>query len=89
MMPAGIAAFEQRSRRRSAIYAYEQRASAKLAPAEMKLFKANPVAWKFITEVAPWYRQKALYRITSARKPETRKRRLVHIIAISSKRQML
>jgi uncharacterized protein YdeI (YjbR/CyaY-like superfamily) len=87
MMPAGIAAFERRSRKRSAIYAYEQRATAKLAPAEIRTFKANAAAWKFFSEVAPWYRHRVLYWITSARKPETRKSRLARLIALSAQHQ--
>ncbi len=89
MMPAGLAAYQRRSRNRSAIYAYEQRATARLAPAETRLFKANPAAWKFFTVVAPSYRHKALYWITSARKLETRESRLARLIALSARRQTL
>jgi uncharacterized protein YdeI (YjbR/CyaY-like superfamily) len=84
MQPAGIAAFERRSADRSAIYAYEQRASAKLAPAELRLFKAQPGAWEFFDALAPSYRQKALYWVTSAAKPETRKTRLERLIKMAA-----
>jgi uncharacterized protein YdeI (YjbR/CyaY-like superfamily) len=84
MMPAGLAAYERRSHDRSSIYAYEQRATAKLAPPETRAFKAIPDAWKFFSKVAPSYRHKVLYWITSARKPETRKSRLARLIAISA-----
>jgi uncharacterized protein YdeI (YjbR/CyaY-like superfamily) len=85
MQPAGLAAFERRSADRSKIYAYEQRASAKLDAAELRLFRAKPAAWKFFEGLAPSYRHKALYWITSARKPETRKSRLDRIIAMAAR----
>ena len=83
MSAAGLAAFARRSKDRSAIYAYEQRASAKLTPAETRIFKANSQAWAYFSKLAPSYRQKALYWITSSRKPETRQSRLARIIAAS------
>jgi uncharacterized protein YdeI (YjbR/CyaY-like superfamily) len=81
MSAAGLAAFKRRSKDRSAIYAYEQRASAKLAPAETRLFKANAQAWACFSKMAPSYRHKVLYWITSSAKPETRQSRLARIIA--------
>ena len=84
MSAAGLAAYQRRSKDRSAIYAYEQRATAKLTPAETRTFKAEPGAWKFFSVVAPWYRHKLLYWITSSRKPETRKARLARLIAASA-----
>ena len=82
MSAAGLAAFQRRSKDRSAIYAYEQRDRAKLTPAETRIFKAEPDAWAYFSKLAPSYRQKSLYWITSSRKPETRKTRLARIIAM-------
>ena len=84
MAPAGTAAYERRSSDRSSIYAYEQRDSAQLAPAETKQFKSNSAAFEFFAALAPSYRQKALYWITSARKPETRASRLEKIMSMSA-----
>lgn len=84
MSVAGLAAYQRRSKERSAIYAYEQRATAKLTPTETRMFKAEPEAWGYFSKLAPSYRQKALYWITSSRKPETRKTRLARIIAMSA-----
>ena len=89
MQPAGLAAFARRTRDRSAVYAYEQRASATLAAAELRVFKANRVAWEYFTALAPSYRHKALYWITSSRKPETRRSRLERLIAMAAKKQKL
>ena len=84
MSAAGLAAYQRRSKDRSAIYAYEQRATAKLSPAETKIFKADAGAWAYFSKLAPSYRHKALYWITSSRKPETRKSRLARIIAMAA-----
>jgi uncharacterized protein YdeI (YjbR/CyaY-like superfamily) len=81
MSAAGLAAYQRRSRDRSAIYAYEQRARAKLTAADARIFKAEPAAWEYFSKLAPSYRHKVLYWITSARKPETRRNRLARIIA--------
>lgn len=84
MKKAGIAAFERRSADRSTIYAYEQRARARLASPEHKIFRAHSAAWKFFSALAPSYRHRALYWVTSARKPETRRSRLERLIALSA-----
>ena len=60
---------------------------AKLAPAEIRLFKARPAAWKYFAALAPSYRHKSIYWVTSARKPETRKSRLERVIAMAAKGQ--
>jgi uncharacterized protein YdeI (YjbR/CyaY-like superfamily) len=87
MQPAGLAAYKRRTRDRSVVYAYEQRAAAELAPAELKLFKAQADAWEYFAALAPSYRHKSIYWVTSARKPETRKSRLDRVIAMAAKRE--
>jgi len=89
MQPAGLAAFERRAHKRSAVYAYEQRSSAKLTLAEQRIFATNAEAWEFFSGLAPSYRQKALYWITSARKAETRASRLQRMIALAARRRKL
>ena len=89
MQAAGLAAFARRTRDRSAVYAYEQRASATLAAAELRVFKANRAAWEYFSTLAPSYRHKALYWITSSRKPETRRSRLERLIAMAARKQKL
>jgi uncharacterized protein YdeI (YjbR/CyaY-like superfamily) len=80
MRPAGLAAFERRSDDRSRIYAYEQRKQAKLDPAAEKQFRAARKAWAFFSEQAPWYRRNATHWVISAKKEETRRRRLRQLI---------
>jgi len=80
MQPAGIKAFERRSDERSAIYSYEQRQSAKLSGAFEKQFRANKKAWKFFRAQAPWYQRVAAFWVVSAKKDDTRLKRLAKLI---------
>jgi uncharacterized protein YdeI (YjbR/CyaY-like superfamily) len=76
----GLAAFEKREAERSGIYAYEQRRGAKL-PAEFeKTFRANKAAWNFFQAQPPWYRRTCTWWVISAKKEETRGRRLATLI---------
>jgi uncharacterized protein YdeI (YjbR/CyaY-like superfamily) len=84
MNPAGLAAFERRSDDRSRIYAYEQREQAKLDSAAEKEFRANRKAWAFFSEQAPSYRRTATYWVISAKKEETRRKRLKTLIEDSA-----
>lgn len=74
--PAGLAEFEARKDERSAIYAYEQRQQAELGQAYERLFRKNRIAWKFFQSQPPWYRRTATYWVTSAKREETRLKRL-------------
>jgi len=84
MRPAGLAAFEARSDDRSAIYSYEQRHAAKLAPEEEREFRANERAWEFFHAQPPSYRRPALWWVVSAKREETRARRLRTLIEDSA-----
>jgi uncharacterized protein YdeI (YjbR/CyaY-like superfamily) len=84
MRPAGLAAFEARSDDRSAIYAYEQRHAAKLAPDEEREFHANERAWAFFEAQPPSYRKTALWWVVSAKRKETRTRRLRTLVEDSA-----
>jgi uncharacterized protein YdeI (YjbR/CyaY-like superfamily) len=81
MTPAGLAAFEARSDDRSAIYSYEQRHNAKLEPEQQARFEAHADAWAWFQGQAPYYRRTAIHWVTSAKRPETRERRLEQLIA--------
>ncbi|MEA2398505.1 MAG: hypothetical protein QOK25_2061 [Thermoleophilaceae bacterium] len=80
MRPAGLAAFEARSAERSGIYAYEQRKTAKLDAAQEKRLRANAKAWDFFQAQPPWYRRTATWWVISAKREETRERRLATLI---------
>ena len=84
MSEAGLAAFQRRSKDRSAIYAYEQRDRAKLTPAETRIFKAEPDAWAVLFQARAFVPPEGAVLDHSARKPETREKRLARIIAMSA-----
>jgi uncharacterized protein YdeI (YjbR/CyaY-like superfamily) len=79
--PAGVRAFERRREAKSAIYAYEQRQTAELEPAMEREFRAHRAAWRFFESTAPSYRRTVLWWIVSAKRPETRAKRLAELIA--------
>jgi uncharacterized protein YdeI (YjbR/CyaY-like superfamily) len=82
--PAGLAAFERRTDDRTAIYSYEQRHSAKLEPEQQQRLEADPQAHAFFVAQPPSYRRTAIHWVTSAKKPETRERRLTQLIECSA-----
>ncbi|MGA8806301.1 MAG: YdeI/OmpD-associated family protein [Thermoanaerobaculia bacterium] len=79
MQPAGLRAFEHRREEKSAIYSYENEARTLAAEDEKKL-RANKKAWEFFNAQPPGYRRLSIYWITSAKKEETRARRLATLI---------
>ncbi len=85
MHPAGLAAFEKRNGDRSAIYSYEQRKTATLPPAFEKQFKANVEAWAYFQSQPPWYRRTSTYWVISAKKEETKEKRLSTLIECSQR----
>ncbi|MDB4876571.1 MAG: hypothetical protein JWM41_3017 [Gemmatimonadetes bacterium] len=85
MRDAGCAAFEKRDETRSAVYAYEQREGAVLDAVALKALKADKKAWKFYDAQPPFYQRTSAYWINSAKKPETRAKRLATLIDCSRK----
>jgi uncharacterized protein YdeI (YjbR/CyaY-like superfamily) len=82
MQPAGLEAFERRRENRSGIYAYEQRRDT-LDPQYEAPFKKNPAAWKFFSAQPASYRKVACWWVVSAKREETRLKRLATLIADS------
>jgi uncharacterized protein YdeI (YjbR/CyaY-like superfamily) len=68
MHPAGLKAFAARSAKKSGIYSYEQRKSAKFTREQEKQFRANKSAWEFFRSQAPWYQRVTTYWVISAKK---------------------
>jgi uncharacterized protein YdeI (YjbR/CyaY-like superfamily) len=83
MHPAGLAAFEKRSEERSRTYSYE-RANAQLDDAYEKRFRAHKGAWAFWESQPPGYRKVATWWVISAKREETRERRLATLIEDSA-----
>jgi uncharacterized protein YdeI (YjbR/CyaY-like superfamily) len=84
MAPAGLAAFEARRPERTGVYSFERRHSARLEPAQEKQFRANSGAWEFFESQPPSYRKTAVHWIVSAKREETRSRRLAQLIEDSA-----
>lgn len=88
MTDAGRAAFEKRTAANSGIYAFENR--PRELPADFaRLFKKDKLAWKYFSECPPSYRRVAIWWIVSAKRDETRRRRLAALIACSAKGERL
>lgn len=83
MQPAGLKAFNARQEKRSGIYSYEQRSPALPDPYQ-RLLKKNPAAWKFFQAQPPSYRKAVTWYVLSAKKEETRLRRLEQLIECSA-----
>jgi uncharacterized protein YdeI (YjbR/CyaY-like superfamily) len=84
MRPAGLAAFERRSESRSGIYSYEQRQAARFDADQEREFRSNEAAWSFFQAQPRGYRQLATYRVVSAKREETRRKRLASLIEDSA-----
>ena len=86
---AGLQAFEKRTESKSRIYAYEQGKEAGLDEASEREFCRHPKAWKFFQAQPPWYRRTASWWVMSAKKDETRQKRLATLIADSEGRRSI
>src|SRR5690606_28504888 len=80
--PAGVAAFEKRDVELSNRYSFE-RDDARLPPEYEKELRANAKAWAFFQAQPPGYRRTASWWVISAKREETRRRRLATLIADS------
>ncbi len=80
MRPAGLVAFEARTPERTATYTYE-RPEAVLTEEETARLRADGAAWADWERRPPSYRRAVTGWVTSARRPETRARRLAQLIA--------
>ena len=82
--PAGVAAFERRAEDRTAIYSYENRDKAVFEDEQEARFRADAAAWEWFQAQPPSYRRTATYWVVSAKRPETRERRLTRLIEDSA-----
>jgi len=82
MNPAGERAYEE-NKQRTGVYAYEN-VEKELRPEETARFRRDKAAWADWERRPPFYRKVVLHWITSAKKPETRERRLATLIKDSA-----
>ena len=83
MTDAGRRAFALRDEAKSRLYSYE-RETATLDEAAEARFRENKAAWTWFEGSAPSYRKGATYWVMSAKRPETRERRLELLIERSA-----
>ena len=83
MQPAGLKAFEARTEDRSRVYLYEQK-DQPLDEQYARQLRANKQAWKFFQAQTPGYQKMVSWWIVSAKKEETRLKRLAKLIADSA-----
>jgi uncharacterized protein YdeI (YjbR/CyaY-like superfamily) len=84
MRPAGLAAFEKRTDERTGVYSFE-RQHAELPPEFEERLRANSAAAEYFDARPPWYRRTATHWVVSAKREETRLRRLAQLIEDSAK----
>jgi uncharacterized protein YdeI (YjbR/CyaY-like superfamily) len=84
MRPAGEAAFAARRDDRTGVYSFERTEDPALTAEEEERFRANGDAWAWFSAKAPSFRKQALHWVVSAKKPETRERRLATLIEDSA-----
>jgi uncharacterized protein YdeI (YjbR/CyaY-like superfamily) len=84
MCAPGLSVFEGRDPTRSGVDSVA-RANAKLTGALERQFRANARAWAFFQSRPPGYRRLAAWFVMSAKKDETRLKRLATLIAVSAK----
>jgi uncharacterized protein YdeI (YjbR/CyaY-like superfamily) len=84
MRPSGFRAFAARTPERTGVYSFERYGAAKLAPEQVERFAKNRNAHAFFEAQPPGYRRTAIHWVISAKRPETRDRRLAQLIADSA-----
>ena len=88
MRPAGLAAFEARRENRSGVYSYEQR-KPELEPPYDQLLRQDEAAWDFFRSQPPSYRKAVSWWILSAKREDTRLRRLEKLKVCSAEGQRI
>ena len=88
MAQPGLAAFRAREEERTGLYSFERNAM-KLAPAYARRFRADRSAWTYFKGEAAWYRRTCIFFVMSAKKEETRLKRLDTLIAWSRRRMRI
>ena len=79
MRPAGLKAFESRTEDRSRIYSYEKEKHI-FSEEYLGEFKSHKRAWTFFESQPPSYRRVTTFWVISAKKEETRRKRLAELI---------
>lgn len=82
MQPAGLKAFSERDEAKAQLYSYEARRRG-LDEQYENIFRENTTAWNFFQSQAPSYQKAASWWVRSAKREETRLKRLTTLIEAS------
>jgi uncharacterized protein YdeI (YjbR/CyaY-like superfamily) len=82
MQPAGLSAFERLTDDKTGVYSFEREAA--LTPEYEARLRANTEAAEYFDSRPPWYRRTAMHLVMSAKREETRERRLEQLIEDSA-----
>lgn len=85
MHSAGEKAYAAREEKRSGVYSFEQEKPMELSAEYLKRLKANWKAWDFFQAQAPYYRRVSAFWVMSAKREETREKRITTLIADSAR----
>ena len=84
MQPTGLAAFQARKEDRSGIYSHEQ-GDVELPEPYRGLLREDRAAWEFFEKQPASYRKAASWWVVSAKKEETRRKRLDKLVVHSAR----
>jgi uncharacterized protein YdeI (YjbR/CyaY-like superfamily) len=84
MRDAGRRAFAARTAAKTGVYSFERSRAASFTDAQERALRANRKAAAFFDAQPPWYRRTATHWVISAKREETRTRRLAQLIADSA-----
>jgi uncharacterized protein YdeI (YjbR/CyaY-like superfamily) len=88
MQPSGLAAYEKLTENKSSVYSYEQRTVDLPEPYSL-LLRKNKQATKFFESQTATYRKAACWWVVSAKKVETRLKRIETLIELSEQGQLI
>ncbi len=81
MRAPGLKAFEGRDKKKAGLYSFEQkRSDIMLDAASLRAFKKNAKAWSYFNAEAPFYKRTTTWWSMSAKRPETKAKRLAQLI---------
>jgi uncharacterized protein YdeI (YjbR/CyaY-like superfamily) len=89
MHESGLKVFDERDLTEKPKYSFEQPTDPKLESEMIETFKANPIAWAFFERQSTSYKKRLSWWVISAKKQETRSRRLESLIAASAEGKQL
>lgn len=84
MRPAGLAAFDRRDAKKSEIYSFERKAAV-FDEEMLKTFQAKKKAFAFFEAQPPGYKRIMAHWVMSAKRPETRAKRLGLLVDASQR----